>query len=201
MATRGTRRFSELLLTKRGFLQLTNSAWIHTIIYNFFQSSSVLSASPDVSGDQKRVLVIQGAFDSAGQELVSLDPAFRFPWRSQSSQQPAPEPVPIIGDLAFRSVQLQQSLPFTVRITDVNGGVTTVPFDARLGDDSDRRETVLGFFEVMVPVAPNVEVASVRIADATGGVVFGRLERSQPPTITIVAPQDGTQLGEKTEVA
>jgi len=190
--------------------QLTNSAWVDTTTYSFFLNSNILSASPDTGSPDQEVLVIQGAFDRAGQTLVFLEPVFRFPWLSQPFQQPPigvgppPEP-PIIIESPIISLGVvegrqAQSLPFAVQVTDVTGGVTTTPFNALLGDDSEE-PLQFGFFEVMVALEnPNLEVASLRITSADGAFVFGELNRSQPPVITIVAPQAGAALGEQTEV-
>lgn len=200
--------------------QLTNSAWVDTITYNFFLGSSILSASADVGGDQlpgtgiliasadvhghqfpvssilsayaaagggqekssERVLVIQGIFNPEGNALVSLEPAFRFPWRSQPTS-------------------VRQEGRFAAEVTDEAGNVTRVHFDALVADDSEDGKEVHGFFEVMVAVPPDLEVASVRIIDAKDGRVLGGFKRSKPTTIVIVAPQGGARLGAKTKVA
>ncbi|HLF74374.1 MAG TPA: hypothetical protein VI524_08515, partial [Anaerolineales bacterium] len=177
--------------------QLTNAAWVDTITYNFFLSSSILAfdsnrtsahgglfaiAQP-VEEFSERVAVIQGIFNPEGTELVNLEPAFRFPWPSQPTS-------------------LEQEGRFVAEVVDSEGGVTQVHFDALIHDDSEGEgKELTGFFEVMVPVSPNLEVVSIRITDAAGEQVFGELKSSQPPEIVIVAPEPGAQLGEQTEVA
>lgn len=171
--------------------QLTNAAWVDTTTYNFFRNSSILSASPDVGRPDREVLVIQGIFDRQGQQLLSLEPVFRFPWRSQVFEQPPPgigpspeppdeeePPIPIVIEAA--QIQQTESLPFLAEVTVVNGGVTATPFNALVGDDSEG-PLEFGFFEVMVPINPNLEVASLRITSADTGFVFGGFDRSQPP--------------------
>jgi hypothetical protein len=71
-----------------------------------------------------------------------------------------------------------------------------------VADDPDKGEEheIYGFFEVMVAVSPNREINTLRITDATGQREFASLKRSEPPTIRIVTPSEGAQLGEKTEV-
>lgn len=175
--------------------KFTNQAWVDTITHNAFLGNPILASIgpgqtrggvlmfPAIQREKatERVAVIQGIFDAKGERLLRLEPVFRFPWPS--------EPV------------VQQTGIYLAEVRDNAGNVTTVRFDARLTEDSGRQEEIRGFFEVMVPVSPNVEVASVRITDSAGRRVFGELRRSAPPEIVIVTPQPGAQLGERTEVA
>lgn len=166
---------------------LTNQAWVDTTTYNFFFSHAVLGGAPD-SGDQakpsERVAVIQGIFDPSGERLVSLKPVFRYPWPSQPISRPRNLPTRYVAE-----------------VIDDGGNTIKVPFDALKGEDSkESRGELRGFFEVMVPVAANREIVSVRITDLEGRREFGSQKRSRPPTVRISAPQSGGQLGERTEV-
>lgn len=176
---------------------LTNQAWVDTITYNFLLGSPILAYRefdkprrgnimllPNEQQERpiERVAVIQGIFDPSGTKLLRLKPVFRFPWASQPP--------------------IRQTGPFVVEITDDAGTVTKTPFNALVADDPDKKpeQEVNGFFEVMVPVVPNREIATLRITDVGGGREFGTLRRSAPPTIRIIAPRERAQLGEKTEV-
>lgn len=169
--------------------QLTNSAWVDTITYNFFLGSPILMNSPimnaaDAADDQPRprVLVIQGIFDPSGKELVSLQPAFRFPWPSQPTSS-------------------RQQGQYTAQVVDEAGTITGVQFNALVGDDSGEESgNRRGFFEVMIPVAPDREVASVRILDSATGREFGGFQRSAPPQVAIVEPTPGARLGTETRI-
>lgn len=180
--------------------KLTEAAWVDTITYGLFSSSAILAnAGPDalpasgllaaMASQQERrfserVVVLQGIFDLKGRELLYLEPVFRFPWLSQPSS-------------------LEQTGLFTAEVTDESGIVTTVSFDALVGDDSGGPdEKHIGFFEVMVPVSPQLEVVSVRITDARGERVFGGFfETSKPPEIIIVGPEEKAELGKETKIA
>jgi len=70
-----------------------------------------------------------------------------------------------------------------------------------VADDGAEGEERHGFFEVMVAVDPGREIEQVRILDAATERELGTLERSEPPTVRIAAPEDGAQLGERTDVA
>jgi hypothetical protein len=172
--------------------QLTNSAWVDVITYNFFLASPILTSSmisaatdngKDEENPSERVLVIQGIFNPQGDSLVSLEPVFSFPWLSQATP-------------------LRQTGVFAVEVTDEAGNVTRARFDALVADDSgEEGEVRHGFFEIMLAVPSNREVVSLRITDAEGARVFGGFDRSQPPEIIITAPETGAQLGDTTRVA
>ena len=162
---------------------LTNQAWVDTQTYNFLLSSSTLTTSPDIAGDLvQRALVIQGIFNASGTELIRLEPSFRFPWSSFPTSE--------------------QSGSFRAEVIDETGNVISVQFTPTVADDPDKREEqeVSGFFELIVLVDPSVEVASLRITDAAGEKEVARVERSAPPEIAIISPQDGAQLGKRTRV-
>ena len=167
---------------------VTNQAWVDVTTYNFFFSHSISGGAPDTAGDQAkasdRVAVIQGIFDPSGERLVTFKPVFRYPWPSQPTVRPR--------DARAR---------FVAEVTDDGGNTTRAQFDARNPEDTKEGREVQGFFEVMIPVAPNREIVSVRITDLEGRREFTVLKRSRPPTIRIVSPKPGDKLGEKTEVA
>lgn len=171
--------------------QLTNSAWVDTTTYQFFQSSASFPASLMATPTQQeeiveRVLVVQGIFDPTGEELLRLEPAFRFPWRSQ--------PSPAQADGAFR-----------VEVIDDLGQSYIVFFDALNGDDAGEvpgEGEQHGFFEVMVPVPPQREAVSLEVTDATGQVSFGGFQEAVAPSeVFLFEPDPGDTLGEQTPVA
>ena len=168
--------------------QLTNSAWVDTLTYNFYNSSSILAPSPDAGDFATRVAVIEGIFDPEGLELRQLDPVFRFPWLSQPTELPA----------GFRPGSPAVN-NYLVEIIDELGARTLTPFIPLLGDDAEVER--FGDFTVMVGIDPGVEIASLRIIDAEDSVTFGAFERSEPPRINILFPQEGSELGAETGVA
>src|SRR5262249_38030786 len=95
-----------------------------------------------------------------------------------------------------------ERFPFAVEVTDSTGDIITVPFNALVADDREQESGIaFGAFEVMVAVPPEQEVTSLRIIELAGGRVFAAIRRSQPPSIRIIAPQEGALLGGETEVA
>lgn len=171
--------------------QLTNVAWVDQVTYNSLLGSAILAAgSPRLAGPIgpiaqvepfPRTLVVQGTFAPNG-DLLELEPAFRFPWPSEAS-----------FEVAGR---------FTAVATDTEGVVVTRAFDAMMGVDDANAPgggMTLGFFEVMLPVAPNREVVSLEIRDADGRRLGG-FEASDPPRLEIQSPQPGAELGDRTEV-
>jgi hypothetical protein len=159
----------------------TNQAWVDTATYNVLLGSAILADAPDVQADKQseRVLVVQGIFDGKGTRLIRLKPAFRFPWASQPTSRRAEG-------------------RFAVDVIDQRGSTISVPFEPTVADDAGH--VAFGFFEVMVAVPPELEVASLRIANAQGRTVAA-VKRSRPPTITVVAPRPEQRLGPKTKVA
>jgi hypothetical protein len=155
----------------------TNQAWINTITYSF------LLNDPRLNGDCRtylrpfytEVAVVTGIIID-GQ--AKLRPLFRFPWKS--------EPTEI------------DEGRFLVEATDTNGVTTAKRFDPSDGRHTDDKGA--GVFAVMLPVDPNAEIASVRIIDGNSTEQLAKRERSEPPRITIVSPQPGDALGERTEV-
>ena len=160
---------------------LTNQAWVDSITYNFLLGSGILSDSPDAQGDKpsERVLVVQGIFDPKGTRLLRLKPAFRFPWASQPTSRRAEG-------------------RYAVDVTFVGGGASRASFEPTVADDAGHIS--FGFFEVMVAVPPDRDVATLQIVDAQGRT-YGTLERYRPPQIKVVAPKPGSRLGAKTTVA
>ncbi|NER22597.1 MAG: DUF4347 domain-containing protein [Symploca sp. SIO1C2] len=161
---------------------LTNQAWVDTITYQSLLNSGVMAGAsgPDQGDLRERVFVIQGIFDPEGQELLELN-TFRFPWLSQADS-------------------LQQEGQFMAEVVDEAGNVTQIRFDAFIESDSANSEEEFGFFEVMVPVSSDLEVASLRITDISGNQEFGSLQQSAAPQISIVEPLTGAFLGEETQV-
>ena len=170
---------------------LTPQAWIETAKYNSLLNNPTLTTAPDKGDFFARVLVVQGIFDPTGTELRQLKPVFRYPWRSRPT---VPPPPPNPGITTLQSEGL-----FSVRVTDVNSNVISVPFNPLVADDPDRvpEEEKPGFFEVMIPLSN--EVALLDITNVNG-VRVGGFDRSQPPTIQIVSPLPGATIGRGTKV-
>jgi hypothetical protein len=165
---------------------VTNQAWVDVTNYTFFFNHAVFGGAADTEDQAKpseRVAVIQGIFDPKGERLVSFKPVFRYPWPSQPTSRP-------------RNAQVR----YVAEVTDDGGNTTRVQFDATNPEDTKEGREIQGFFEVMVPVPANREIVSVRITDLDGRKEFGVQKHSKPPTVRIVSPQPGAQLGEKTEV-
>lgn len=131
-----------------------------------------------------RVAFVRGIFvldRTAGPRLRVLRPVFRFPWLSQPTSR-------------------SQTGPFTAEIVDNAQIVTRISFDATRIEDTTGGDERLGLFEVMVPVAPNREINTLRITDASGRRVYGALSRSMPPRIQILSPRPGESLGSQARV-
>jgi hypothetical protein len=163
----------------------TDNAWVDLTTYNFFLGSPIVS-SPDAGGDkarpQLRVAVIQGIFNRRGDSLIYLKPIFRFPWLSQ------------------QSITRNTETPFAVRITDNTGAVSLTTFNALVGDDAGKKEE-FGFFETMVAIPANREIAGLQIVDTKNPQkIFGQFKRSAPPRIVIVDPRTGGRLEKRTTI-
>jgi hypothetical protein len=145
-------------------------------------NSSTLATSPDARTADKNVAVIQGIFDPTGNELLALNPVFRYPWPSG--------PTPVLQDRRNR---------YLAEVTTTDGAVVRVPFDALTdsprGEDGAQQR---GFFEVHAKVS--ADIATVRILDTEGNKVVVTRERVTPPTIQLTSPASGTELGETTTI-
>lgn len=155
----------------------TNEAWISTTNYNYLRNHPTLAGNCS-KPLPNRVAVLSGFIAAEGK--MTLRPAFRFPWKSQPSQ-----------DREGR---------FVAELTDTNGVTITRRFDALVRPDGEHQEDSNGAFSVMLPVDPSAEIASLRIMDADRTVQFAQMQRSEPPRIKIVSPRPGNALGERTEV-
>lgn len=109
----------------------------------------------NTSTPENGVVVIQGVFDPAGENLLELKPVRRYSYRS--------EPIPN-----------QATGRFLVIVTYVSGDVTTLPFDALIADDAGN--TRHGFFEVVIPLQG--EIASIQITDADRQTIFAHIDGS-----------------------
>ena len=166
--------------------QATPNAWVTAATYNALLSNPILQdtrETPRVTANDpasfpSRVLVVQGIVNPQGTGLSSLEPAFRFPYRSQPSSQSA-------------------AGLYTLRVTDTAGVVTSVRFDARTAGDTENDE-LNGFFEAAVAVAADREVASLSITDGAG-TVLGGFQASVAPTLELTAPP--AQLGTQTTLS
>jgi len=158
---------------------LTNQAWVKTSNYTTFAANAALGAGPDVGGQEKflsRVAVLQGIFNPRGDSLIRFEPVFRYPWTSQPTSR-------------------RQTGRFVAEVVDDAGAATRAGFNAQVGSDTrDSRGIRYGFFEVMVPVAANREIASVRILDNQRKQTLVTVRRTRPPTVRVVAPVSGAQL-------
>jgi hypothetical protein len=159
--------------------RLTNEAWIHTSNYNFLLDHATLQPPPCFTiwcNAEYRVASIRGSLLKGA---VLAHQVYRYPWLSQPSSPDAK------GD-------------YVAEITDTNGVKTSRRFGADMSDDLHRESK--GFFSVLVPLDPKVEIATLRITDAAGKEL-ALIKGSKPPTISILSPKQGAGLGGKTEVA
>lgn len=161
--------------------RLTNEAWVDTINYNFLLSSTTLASTPDIKSFKTRVAVLQGIFDPKGSRLRRLLPVFRYPWRSQ----------PTITGRKGR---------YRVQITDTAGARTQSAFNPLIADDPSRERERFGAFEVMIPVSPAREIASLRVLTPSGKAV-ATLKRSQSPRIAVLRPQRGAKIRRKVKIS
>ena len=145
--------------------------------------NDVLDSGETVSSDrsdrrdkrlQQRVVAVSGVLNIDGTKLVRLNPVFRYPWLSQAS----------INDPQGR---------YTVQVETQAGNVFESTFSGELGDDSDSPQS-FGFFSARLAVPAEEEIARVSIISLTDRRELGRLERSRPPRIRILYPDDGAQL-------
>jgi hypothetical protein len=166
--------------------RLTANAWVDTTTYNFFLSSPLL-ALQEVQSLQaqatKGVLVVQGRFDPSGERLEKIEPAFRFPWTREGTQERPDD-------------------PYLAEVLDDQGTVYRRTFNALVADDGEVEEETYGFFEVRLPVPPERRVVGLRIRNARNlEQIYFSTTATEPPTITITAPQPGASLGETTTVS
>jgi len=163
---------------------LTNQAWIDQTSYEYFLGHDVLDSGGTGSSDrsdrrdkrfQQRVVAVSGVLDFEGTKLVRLNPVFRYPWLSQAS----------INDPQGR---------YTVQVETQAGNVFESTFSGELGDDAETSPQSFGFFSVRLAVPAEEEIARVSIISLTDRRELGRLERSRPPRIRILYPDDGAQL-------
>jgi hypothetical protein len=182
----------------------TNQAWIKTggggdtQGYLGLMNHTTLTTSPDARDFSVNVLVLQGIFDPTGRVLLQLKPVFRFPWLSRPTLRPPPEVIEGETPAPTPTPRPTPTPPLMVRVTDVERNVLTVPFDARVGDDTiGGPKERFGFFEVMIPLA--TEVASLDVFNIDG-VRVGGFVRSKPPTIEINFPRQGMKLGKVAKV-
>ncbi|MEA2473436.1 MAG: hypothetical protein QOE06_1351 [Thermoleophilaceae bacterium] len=129
--------------------QLTNSAWVDQIDYQYMLNYSEFAPEDPFARirklAQRYMLVVRGRVDPGGQKVTELDPAFRYPWLSEATPPPS----------------ARAQLQVTVKTTD--GKTVKVGAAAITGNDEDPgAHTKQGYFEAMVPVSGTV--ASVQIA-------------------------------------
>lgn len=159
--------------------QLTDSAWVDTASYDFFLDHPTLECPvPELI---PRIALVQGIFDSAGWELLDLNPVFRYPWPSA----PTPEE--------------RQQGPFLLRLVDEFGQEYLQNFDATMFTEAEEGpETAFGAFQVRVPVDPNARIALMEIY--RGEQLLMTRRGSAPPEIEILSPSAGESLGESTVI-
>ena len=150
--------------------QLTNTAWVDEQNYRYFLDhesfgvdNRLLDRLKEIA--REKMLVVRGRVDPTGMRLRELEPAFRYPWKSQYT------PPPI--DLATLDVV----------VTNTKGERYEVVASATVGDDAESgRHTRQGFFEAMVPVKGTV--ASVRVR-SRGKMTARGLRKAQLRTIGV----------------
>jgi hypothetical protein len=160
--------------------RLTNEAWVDTITYNFLLSSTTLASAPDIKSFKARLAVVRGIFDPRGSRLRRLLPVFRYPWRS-------------------RPTSTGRKGRYRVQIVDTSGVRTQSAFNPLIADDPSRESERFGAFEVMVPVSPAREIASLRILSPSGKAV-ATMKRSKAPRIAVLSPRRGAKLRRKVKI-
>jgi hypothetical protein len=159
--------------------KLTNEAWINTTTYGFLRNHPTFGnclVRPRPFYEEPRIAVITGMFSG---NQMKLRPVYRFPWASEPSEA--------------------REGAFIAEVTDTNGVTTTGRFDADVRTDARDGHQSGGAFSIMLPVDPEVEIASLRILNAEQKVL-AELERSEAPRIELLSPQPGETLSEWTEV-
>lgn len=163
--------------------RLTANAWVDTTTYNFFLGSPLLALLEPQQAATRGVLVVQGRFDPSGETLEKMEPAFRFPWRLEPTPQRAND-------------------PFIAEAVDEDGTIYRHTFNALVAGDSENERDQYGFFEVRIPVPPERRVVALRIRDADDPErIYFSATATEPPTITITAPQAGSSLDTTTTLA
>ncbi|MGH9379262.1 MAG: hypothetical protein ACRD2Z_01415, partial [Thermoanaerobaculia bacterium] len=165
---------------------LTNSAWVDTTTYGFFLGSPILAslqAARIQPAAGTAVIAIQGRFDPSGARIEKMEPAFRFPWpRGASPERP--------GDR------------YVAEVIDGERTVYRRSFNALVAADTETEEVTYGFFEVRIPMPPERRAVGLRIRDAEDPErIYFQATGSQPPTLTLTAPEPGSTLGTTTTVA
>jgi hypothetical protein len=171
----------------------TAETWTPTGHFNtVLTKTSLIPPAPDTATNgssrfSTNVLVIRGLFNTNGTQLLSLGPFYTYPW-------------PSAAPLANANGPTNQ---FVARITDSLGSITNVPFSAmRQEDGTNSSLSAYGFFSLMVPlptgrVATNVDIVTIGTSN-----VLGKLGRSVvKPTIQVLLPASGAQLGASTFVS
>src|SRR5207248_11056109 len=82
---------------------------------------------------------------------------------------------------------------FRVQIVDTAGTRIQTPFTPLIADDPSQERERFGAFEVMVPVVPSREIASLTLI-GQGGKAVATMKRSRPPRINVLTPRPGAKL-------
>jgi len=130
--------------------------------------------------------VIQGIFDPTGNQLLRLNPVFRYPWPSAPTPVPPPPP--------------EQQNRYLAVVTTTTGDVVHVPFDAFALLDTPEGAHQRGFFEVQAKVSGG-GIASLQLVDMQTGKILAQRTQAKEPTIKVTAPTTRGQLGETTTIS
>jgi hypothetical protein len=161
---------------------LTDEAYVEASTYNALLDHPALQLL--TIKFPLKVAVIRGIFDPTGEQLIRLDPVFRYPWASQPTSQGRVPP------------------EFAVQVVDSAGNVLTRKFAGLVATDPGEGEQMVpGAFSIMVPVAEDQSIRSLRITDASGRVSFKTLKATEPPQISLVTPAPGAVLGSRQVVS
>lgn len=153
----------------------THQAWVDTITLAELARADVLTSGPGAGGPQSdRVVSLQGAMSDDGGKIVVRNPAFEFPR-------------PVLPTRSFEKGR------YVAELTDANGKVTSVKFDAVVHADAEGVKPRRGFFSVRIPA--DVPARMLRVRDTAGDAVMATWERSErAPSLTIRSPEAGAAI-------
>ncbi len=175
----------------------TNSTWVNTLSYSFVYTRMLLETvlTPPLAAtigtkatapqdknksiDASGALIVQGAFNGAGTQLL-LYPTLRLTTPAR-----------------LRSVP--ENGIFIAVVTTDEGEPQRIPFDAKVCYEDGSPEKH-GYFELQIPLEPYSKIKSLEIYNTEKMRKMGALVASKPPLVKIISPDQGSQLKEKVTV-